>query len=261
MRWHWQVEALPPLRTEDVDAFELDLSGYLQRLVRTPTPPPVPVSTRAHTTGSTYSAVSAASECEPAASAPPDIASLAWCPEGIPMFHASSPTLMRTRDLARYLFARRRFAPARDLWRELNAWGVPKSALATFLTNDMATRAHVERGLRETWNGRLVCLDDLVAWDATAARYEVREDRVEAASGFAKSRHIDSRQFEEVTSIIALNEVMVCHAQGRPLESLDHECVGLDISVIRRAATLPPTYLFRMRRARLTRDTANTSPP
>ncbi|WP_140413318.1 hypothetical protein [Pandoraea sp. PE-S2T-3] len=250
-RWHWQVGELPRLRNEDVEAFELDLSGYLQRLVRPQTPPPVPVSTRGRTTGSTDSVVSVASEFDLGVSGAPDIASLASCPEGIPAFHASSPTLMRTRDVARYLFARRRFAPARDLWRELNAWGVPKTALATFLNNDMGSRTRVEEGLREPWNGRLVCLDDLVAWDATAAHYDVREARTTAASTFAQSRHIDSRQFEEMTSMIALHEVMVLHAQGRPLESLRDECIGLDISVMQREASAPRTYLLRMRRTRL----------
>ncbi|VVE43341.1 hypothetical protein PIN31009_04232 [Pandoraea iniqua] len=249
-RWHWQVGELPRLRNEDVDAFELDLSGYLQRLVRAQTPPAVPFSARAHTTGSTYSAVSAASELDPVTSAPPDVASLAWCPEGIPAFHASSPTLMRTRDVARYLFARRRFAPARDLWRELKTWGVPKTALATFLNNDMGTRTCFDEGLREPWNGRLVCLDDLVAWEATAAHYEVRDTRTVAASTFAQSRHIDSRQFDDMTSMTSLHEVIVWHAQGRSLESLDRECTGLDISVIQRETCAPITYLLRMRRTR-----------
>lgn len=261
-RWHWEAGELPQLSAEEVDAFELDLSGYLRRLVGAPMPPPAPPIAPPHgadSTGSIYSTISEASAPDPVESALADAASLAWCPEGIPVFHASSPTLMRTRDVARYLFARRRFAPARDLWRELKTWGVPKSALAMFLTNDMGTRKRVDEGLRERWSGRLVCLDDLVAWDAVAAQYELRDARTVAASGFAKSRHIDPRQFEEMRSMIVLYEVVARHAQGRPLESLDHECASLDISVIRRAASVPNTYLLRMRRARIA--TRESSPP
>ncbi|VVE22284.1 hypothetical protein PIN31115_03203 [Pandoraea iniqua] len=259
LRWRWQSDELPQLRAEDVDAFELDLSSYLRRLVSARTPPPAPPIAPPDTPGSIYSTISEASAPAAVESAPPDAALLAWCPEGIPVFHASSPTLMRTRDVARYLFARRRFAPARHLWSELRSWGVPKSALATFLTNDMGTRKRVDEGLRERWNGRLVCLDDLVAWDAAAAQYELREARTVAASGFAKSRHIDPRQFEEMRSMIALYDVVARHAQGKPLESLDHECASLDILVIRRAASVPNTYLLRMRRARIA--TRESSPP
>ncbi|MGC7405973.1 hypothetical protein ACPWR0_18435 [Pandoraea pneumonica] len=246
----WRIESLglPMVNGGEVDAFALDMSRYLRSASCPCASMPAPSHLPHGPVGSVTSEISLDNPPpSPFVSVTPSLS----CPEGIPAFHGTSPTVMRSRDLARYAFARSRFGPARDIWHDLAAWGFRRAAISTFVCGDLSPRVHCQEALEHVWNGRFVCLDDLIAWDETGAQFDVTQRRVSSASLFAQTRHVDSSQFEDMIGRIPVGDLVAFHRQGRPLEDFNRGHIGLRVFRFERAPSTPPLYFVKSCRQRI----------
>lgn len=173
------------------------------------------------------------------------------CPEGIPAFHATSPTVLLSRDIARYAYARSRFEPVSAIWKRLATWGVAPTDLSSFIDCGMGPTRSINRSsraaLEDPWNGRLVCLDDLMAWQEMWEQHAASKCPVESEADFAKSRDVDSRQFDRLTSLTCLMDLLDFHKAAEPLENFNRGHGGPRITRIERAPSKPPVYWLQTR--------------
>ncbi|MGC7405974.1 hypothetical protein ACPWR0_18440 [Pandoraea pneumonica] len=228
--WRTLFRDLPTVKKEDVDSFEQDAWSYLVRSA-----PVVPHIAPASTVASpSVSSTSAAFDTQVISG---DLHRLVTN-EGLPLLHGSSPTIMLDRDLARYLHAMRgRVRSDGELWASALSMGVPRSAMAPFMSEKFILREPHVPFVGAGWQGRLVSLDDLSVWGAQAGP----TTDASQATMFANARGIDTRQFGSLIRHWTFPAVMSCLDTGQPLENLND---GMQPLRVIRLNLMPPAVVY-----------------
>jgi len=196
------------------------------------------------------SSVFQSSAASPASPVSPDVPLMGVMRGGLPAFHDASPTIVRSKDLARYLMALNRTHDAPFVvWDIAKSWGLEPNQLASFMNRYFDPRSCYDTLLSEPWRGRLVCIEDLLAWERHVAKWAQRQwNAAMWPKTFSDEHGIDTLQFADIIRSKACGVITSWVRQGRSLIDANDVPGVLNVTPLERMA--PPGVYWIKRTTR-----------
>ncbi|VVE22267.1 hypothetical protein PIN31115_03202 [Pandoraea iniqua] len=247
--WRLVFRAMPDVTPADVDAFELDMQSYLTRAANVDASPS-PAYSLPSSARSQSSSVFQSSPASSASPVSPDVPVRGVTHSGLPAFHDASPTIVRSKDLARYLMAlNRTHAAPFVVWDIAKSWGLEPNQLASFVNRYLDPRSCYDALLNEPWRGRLVCIEDLLAWERHVAKWAQRQwNAAMWPKTFSDEHGIDTLQFADIIRSKACGVITSWVRQGRSLIDANDVPGALNVTPLERMS--PPGVYWIKRTAR-----------